>query len=126
MTEQNPYRELPVPTQRPAEPTFLAAWKRYRRLCALTSPGFLFAGFLLAPLIHQALGGGHFAGVITMIYVVAWFGVFTAARRQVNAFRCPRCGHRFQSLDKTEIDWCAHCHLRRYALFDPDAENALR
>ena len=126
MTETNPYREPAEPAAGAPNPTYVAAWRRYRRLGIFSSPVLLIAGVVPIVVIRQLLGGDHTASVIVMISIVTWAGVFIASRRQLLAFRCPRCNRRFDSVlrDKQSGDHCAHCHLRRFALFDDRKEDA--
>ena len=123
MIDTNPYRELPEPTPGPVVRSYVLAWRRYRRLQLFASPIAFIGGIVLIAAIHRFFGSGAVAGAITMIGVVIWASVCVASRRRLLAFRCPRCDRRFESFRDTQFeDYCAHCHLRRFELFDPDAK----
>jgi hypothetical protein len=62
---------------------------------------------------------------VNRLFVVAFApaALFVAARVWASQFRCPRCGHRFESQGLNNNPWARTCHacgLRRGELKGPD------
>jgi hypothetical protein len=101
------------------DPTYIAAWERYRLWARLRLVAFL--GYLPFAVGMDKLSRWLGVASIAMPFVVAWFLFVGVTLVGAGAFRCPRCKEAYFytcSWKNPLSRHCLHCGLPKWAKCD--------
>jgi hypothetical protein len=105
------------PTGQPAEEPYAAAWRRYRRWCAVSLVAVATMVFIVMPVVAWRRGG------ITAGGIAVFFGyalLIAIPLNMVKFFRCPRCHNFFDwFLGPYLVSTCSRCGSPKGAVADP-------
>jgi hypothetical protein len=103
----------------PTDPSYLAAWRRYRRWRFFF--WILFLGWLpYALTVNMAVDGLGSAWHIAV--TLPWIVIIVIASLKTALFSCPRCGEVFHGIWNRNpfARVCRSCGLHKWALRDPN------